>query len=235
MNADNHALVDRTAAWVRERMRAEGSHDWFHVERVWKLARQLCRKEAGQSGAQAVDRLVVELAALLHDIADAKFHGGDESLGPRLARTWLEDLASQAGGTDAATGVAGGLGAARIDHVVAIIATMSFRHGTGGFVPDPDDREYAIVRDADRLDAMGAIGIARAFAYGGLKGRPLWDGRTGGKAAGADDTSLGHFYDKLLLLKDLMLTESGRHLAGERHSLMLAYVEQFKNEWGAGQ
>jgi uncharacterized protein len=218
MGEPEAALVAATAAWVRTRMAGEGSHDWFHVERVWSLARSLVDAESvpGSAPGRPIDRLV-ELAALLHDIADAKFHGGDEALGPRLAREWLESLADPYGR----------LGRARIEHIAAIIATMSFRHGRQGFVPNPEDREYALVRDADRLDAMGAIGIARAFAYGGLTARPLHDPEAGQSAP----TSLNHFYDKLLLLKDLMLTASGRAMALERHAFMQSYVARFLAEW----
>lgn len=237
-------LIAKTAEWVRTRCQAEGSHDWFHVERVWKLARRLLELEtregavpiAGSAAAPLPDRLVVELAALLHDIADAKYHGGDENEGPRLAREWLEGLA----GSGAAAGATADApcGPAQINQIVRIIATMSFRHGLDGFEPDPANRNFAIVRDADRLDAMGAIGIARAFAYGGSRGRALHDPEARPEQFGSREaylasggSSLNHFYEKLLLLKDGMLTASGRILAEERHSYMEKFVERFLKEW----
>jgi uncharacterized protein len=212
-------------------MGQEGSHDWYHIERVWNLARRLLQEESGlavAAGGPAPDGLVVELAALLHDIADAKFHGGDESLGPNMAREWLE---GQSGDH-----VAGRIPAMapleprQIKHVATIIATMSYRHGRAGFEPDPADREYAIVRDADRLDALGAIGIARCFAFGGARGRALWIPGEGPECPDGQ-SSLHHFWEKLLKLQDGMLTASGRRLAAGRHAYLADFVERFQAEW----
>ncbi len=212
---DAGELIVKTADWVRQEMQVEGSHDWFHVERVWKLSRHIIKSEP----YDGPDGVVVELAALLHDIADAKFHEGDESIGPRRARQWLEALANRDKTRK--------LSLMQIDHIVSIIATMSFRHGQRGFEPDPADREYAIVRDADRLDAMGAIGIARAFAYGGASGRPLHVPEVLSDGA----STISHFNDKLLGLKDLMLTDTGRQLADGRHKVLVDFVARFMAEW----
>ena len=221
-------LISRTAAWVRSRMQGEGSHDWFHVERVWWLAQRLAAAEDGGTGRgpDPIDTLVVELSALLHDIADAKFHDGDETVAPRLARQWLEGEA-----TDSLT-------PARIEQIVTIVATMSYRHGLDGFVPDPADREFAVVHDADRLDALGAIGIARCFAYGGAKGRSLYDPEqppeqfaTSEAYLRSGGSSLNHFYEKLFRLPEQMLTDAGRRLSEERKRYMDDYVTRFLAEW----
>ena len=178
-------LIDRTAHHVRTVLAGDGTgHDWWHVYRVWKMARRI-----GQ--AEKADLLVVELAALLHDIADWKLHGGDLSVGPRMAKDWLDSL-------DLDSGISG--------HVCKIIAGMSFK---GAAVePPPLSLEGQVVQDADRLDAMGAIGIARAFAYGGAKGRAIYDPavpptehRTAEAYLKSGGHTINHFYEKLLLLK----------------------------------
>jgi len=195
-------------------LNAEGGHDWFHIERVWKNAKLIARQEN-------CDSEVVELAALLHDIADSKFHDGDEEIGPKTARAYL--------GTTT-------LAARKIDHVVAIIENISFK---GGHNPRTHQSiELDIVQDADRLDALGAIGIARTFNYGGFKNRAIYDPKI---APNLDMTkeeykkstapTVNHFYEKLLLLKDLMNTRTGKKLAEERHTYMVAFLEQFFAEW----
>ena len=217
---EHQSLVDATAAHVRETMLGDGSHDWWHVERVRTNARTIAAAE--QDAGRAVDELVVELAALLHDIADWKFHGGDDSAGPRATRTWLE---------------ARGVEASVVDHVADIVARVSFKGAN--VADDMPTIEGRIVQDADRLDAIGAIGIGRAFAYGGHANRPLHDptdvvvlhddpeaykARTGGG-------TISHFHEKLLLLAERMHTPSARALAGERHAFMERFLAQFDAEW----
>lgn len=210
-----HPLVAVTVAYVKEQLEgAEAGHDWWHIHRVHTLACKL-------GEAEGADMLVVQLSALLHDIADAKFHGGDEAIGPAQAAAFLAHTE---------------LDAERQKHVVDIIRHLSFKGGfnEGKFY----SLEYAVVRDADRLDAMGAIGIARTFHYGGFRNRPLYDPaispvRYADREAykGSTAPTLNHFYEKLLLLKDAMLTESGKRLAEGRHAILQAYVDQFLAEW----
>lgn len=214
METATDALLRDTEAYVRRTLHGDGTgHDWWHVHRVRATAMRL----AAEEGA---DPVVVELAALLHDIADHKFHGGDETAGPRAARAWLE------GRVDAET----------TDHVCEIIASLSFK---GAGVPTPMRTvEGAVVQDADRLDALGAIGIARAFAYGGAKGRPLHDPDVSPEAHDSFEAykrtggpTLNHFHEKLFLLRDRMNTASARRVADERHRFMEAYVARFLAEW----
>ncbi len=207
-------LIDRTANHVTAALSGDGTgHDWWHVYRVWKMAKRI-----GQ--AEKADLLVVELAALLHDIADWKLHGGDSTVGPRIAREWLDSL-----------GVDGSV----IEHVCPIIANISFK---GAKVEQPTlSLEGKVVQDADRLDAMGAIGIARAFAYWATKGRAIHDPTvkpTEHRTAEAylkGGTTINHFYEKLLLLKDRMNTATGRAIAEARHQFMEDYLRQFYEEW----
>lgn len=212
------SLIERVAAQVEARFAGEGSgHDWHHIHRVWQLSRRIAREE----GAQAE---IAELGALLHDIADWKFHGGDESVGPREA----ERLLRQEGAPEAL-----------IAPVVEIVATISFK-GAGVATP-MRTLEGRCVQDADRLDALGAIGIARCFAYGGHAGRMLYDPSlppvmhaSAEAYKSAKGTSLNHFHEKLFLLKDRMNTESGRQLALERHRFMEEFVARFLREWEGG-
>ena len=211
-------LIERTAGHVRTALANEGSgHDWWHVRRVWRTAKRI-----GQ--AEGADLLVVELAALLHDIADWKSHGGDSTVGPDVARKWLMSL-------DLDPNVA--------DHVCQIVADISF---LGAGVAQPSlSLEGKAVQDADRLDAMGAIGIARAFAYGGAAGRLIHDPdvdptehRTAESFLKSKGTTINHFYEKLLLLKDRMNTAAGRTIAGKRHRFMEDYLKRFYEEWEGG-
>ena len=209
-------LVNATIRFVKKQLdTAEGGHDWFHIERVYKLALRIAEKEAD------VDILVVQLAALLHDIADSKFHDGDETIGPRLAREFL--ITQQ-------------LPEAQMEQVIAIIENISFKGGNQ--VQTYFSKELAVVQDADRLDAIGAIGIARAFNYGGFKNRALYDpaippdlqlSKEAYKKSKAP--TLNHFYEKLLRLKDLMHTETARELAAERHQFMEQFLSRFYSEW----
>lgn len=208
-------VLEETEAFVRERMEGEGSgHDWWHVHRVRQTALRLAE-------AEGADPYVVELAALLHDVADWKFHDGDETAGPRAAREWLEGR-----GVDGET----------VRHVAEIIAELSFK---GAGVPTPmSTREGEVVQDADRLDAIGAIGVARAFAYGGSRGRLLHDPAALPEAhasfeayrAGRGPT-VNHFHEKLLLLRDRMNTPAARRVAEERHRYMEGFLERFFREW----
>jgi len=213
--SERDEILRRTEEWVRERMRGEGTgHDWWHVDRVRRMALRLARGEGA-------DLFVVELAALLHDVADHKFHGGDETAGPRAAREWL---------------AAAGADPPAIEHVATIIAQLSFK-GAGVATPmsTPEGR---VVQDADRLDAIGAIGVARAFAFGGSRGRPLHDPDSVPELhdsferykSGAGPT-IDHFHEKLLLLRDRMNTPAARRIAGERHAFMEAFLAQFHREW----
>lgn len=208
-------ILQQTTDHVCQLLSGEGSgHDWFHIERVCRTAVAIGREEGA-------DLFVVELAALLHDVADWKFAGGDHEAGPRAARDWLVRLGS-------APEV--------IEHVCEIIAGLSFK-GAGVATP-MRTTEGQVVQDADRLDALGAIGIARAFAYGGHKGRPLYDPASAPQPHASFDAykkgtgpTINHFYEKLLLLKDRMNTATGRRLAAERHAFMEQYLRQFFSEW----
>jgi uncharacterized protein len=210
--------IDRTADYVKAKLSGEGSgHDWWHTCRVWKTSQRI-----GQ--AEGADLFVVELAALLHDIADWKAHGGNSAVGPEMARQWLMSL---------------GVEETLIEQVCRIIADISFK-GIG--VEQPElSLEGKVVQDADRLDAIGAIGIARAFAYGGAKGRLIHDPemkpeehRTAEAYIKSTGTTVNHFYEKLLLLKDRMNTTTGRTIAEKRHPFMKDYLRQFLREWEGG-
>lgn len=208
-------IITLIAEEVKERLAGEGTgHDWWHIYRVWKMAEHIGTEERS-------NMLVVRLAALLHDIADWKFHDGDDTVGPKVAREIMEKH---------------GLQEDVMKHVCGIIAESSFK---GAGVPTvPSTLEGKIVQDADRLDAIGAIGIARTFAYGGHKGRLMYDPavkpvmhETKEAYAKNQSPTINHFYEKLLLLKDLMNTDSARRLAEDRHSFMEEYLEQFFKEW----
>ena len=208
-------LVDRVAAHIKARFLAESSgHDWHHINRVWQLTRRI----AAQEGA---DSQIAELGALVHDIADWKFHDGDDSVGPREA----EALLRREGATEAV-----------IAAVVDIVATISYKGA--GVTTAMQTLEGQCVQDADRLDAIGAIGIARCFAYGGHAGRLMHDPdeapvlhQTAAAYKASKGASLNHFYEKLFLLKDRMNTPTGRALAEPRHRFMEAFVAQFLEEW----
>lgn len=208
-------LINNTITFVKEQLQdAEGGHDWFHIERVYKNALLIARDEE-------CDVTIVKLGALLHDIADSKFHDGDEMIGPKTARTFLE---SQIVPEEI------------IIHVINIIENISFKGGN--FENKFYSKELVIVQDADRLDAIGAIGIARAFNYGGFKNRGLYNPDIAPKTnmtkeeykKNADPT-INHFYEKLLLLKDKMYTVSGKKIAEQRHQYMEGFLSQFYAEW----
>jgi len=209
-------ILQKTAAYVKLKMEDDSSgHDWWHVYSVWNNARMIGKKENA-------DMFVVELAALLHDLGDYKFYNGDETMGPKLSREWLEQLE---------------VDEQVIAHVCDIINDMSFK-GAGVKIV-MKTLEGKVVQDADRLDAIGAIGIARTFAFGGSRGRRLYDPMTEPVMHKSfaeyknmtNGTTINHFYEKLLLLKDLMNTETGKKLAAERHRFMEHFLEQFFKEW----
>lgn len=205
-------ILKETAEFVRKKLEGEGSgHDWWHIYRVWQNAKSIAEEESG-------NKFIIELAALLHDIADHKFHNGDETVGPRVARAFLMSK-----------NVAPDI----ISAVITIMEEISFSKGM-----KPSSLEGRIVQDADRLDAIGAIGIARAFAYGGYKQREIYnpevpptDYLTKEEYKKNTNSTLNHFYEKLLLLKDLMNTEKGKKMAQKRHLFMENYLEQFYLEW----
>lgn len=208
-------LINNTIAFVKQELKdAEGGHDWFHIERVYKNALLIAKNEA-------VDSLVVALGALLHDIADSKFHNGDETVGPKVAREFL---------------FAQNVDSHIIEHVIKIIENISFKGGNTS--QQFKSLELDVVQDADRLDAIGAIGIARCFNYGGFKNRPLFNPAIKPQLniskedyKNSKAPTINHFYEKLLLLKDRMNTKTGKQIAEKRHDFMLLFLDQFYDEW----
>ncbi len=208
-------IIQNTINFVKNELKdAEGGHDWFHIERVYKNALLI-------SESEDVDKTVVALGALLHDIADSKFHNGDETVGPKLARQFLKSQ---------------NFSEEIIDHVVKIIENISFKGGNKS--QEFRSNELDVVQDADRLDALGAMGIARTFNYGGFKNRKLYDPKikpnlnmTPSEYKASDAPTINHFYEKLLLLKDKMNTKTGRKIAEERHQFMEVFLKQFYSEW----
>ena len=213
-------LIDNTIAFVKQTLgNAEGGHDWWHVYRVWKLSKTIA------SGEKEANMMVVELGALLHDIADAKFHEGDESIGPKLASDFLKS--QQVDNTI-------------IKRVQNIIQNISFKNSFENKIIQSLDLD--IVQDADRLDAMGAIGIARTFNYGGFKNREIYNPNikpethlTKEQYKNSSSPTINHFYEKLLLLKDKMNTETGKQMAIERHRFMEVYLNEFYDEWNGNK
>lgn len=209
-------LVEQTQKFVEEKFQGEGTgHDWWHMYRVWQLARHIASKE------KDADLLIVELAALLHDIADWKFHDGDLEAGPQAARQWLQNIH-----TEERTIIA----------IEEIIRTVSFKGA--GVASNMKTLEGKIVHDADKLDAMGAIGIARAFAYGGSKKRALYDPnshatqhQTFEEYRKSDSSTINHFYEKLLLIKERMYTKTAQKMAEHRHTYMEDFLQEFYQEW----
>lgn len=212
MNAN---LIKNTIAFVKVQLEnAESGHDWFHIDRVYKNALVISKKED-------CNQIIVQLGALLHDIADSKFHNGDETIGPKTARNFLEsENVSQE----------------IINQVVFIIENISFKGGNSNTATPTIELE--IVQDADRLDAIGAIGIARTFNYGGFKNRQIYNPEiipnlqmTKEEYKKSDAPTINHFYEKLLLLKDKMNTQTGKKIAQKRHLFMEKFLEQFYDEW----
>lgn len=212
---DKQHIINQTISYVQQELEgAEGGHDWFHIQRVWVNAKAIAATEQA-------DTFIVELGALLHDIADAKFHGGDEEVGPQKAKAFLQSL---------------NVSEDVVQHVEQIIRNISFKGGN--FETAFNSPELSIVQDADRLDALGAIGIARAFHYGGFKNREIYNpaiapnlSMTKEEYKKSAAPTINHFYEKLLLLKERMNTASGKRIAEERDAFMRQYLEQFYGEW----
>ena len=215
MNKD--LIIEKTIAFVNKTLEgAEGGHDWFHIQRVYLNAKLIAKGED-------VDSFVIALGALLHDIADAKFYDGDETIGPKKAAEFLHSQNVES---------------SVIEHVVKIIENISFKNSLSTESIQFSSKELDVIQDADRLDAIGAIGIARCFNYGGFKNRELYNpdiepnlnlSKTAYK--NASSPTINHFYEKLLLLKDKMNTKTGRKIAINRHKYMEKYLEQFYAEW----
>lgn len=213
---NNDALIEATKTYIKQELsHAEGGHDWFHVLRVFKNARLIAEKEN-------VNALVVALGALLHDIADSKFYDGDDTIGPKKAREFL---------------LTHNVDSVVIEHVVKIIENISFSSNID--IKEPfESLELAVIQDADRLDALGAIGIARTFNYGGFKNRAIYNpdkkpnlNMSKAEYKASDAPTINHFYEKLLLLKDKMNTKTGKQIAEARHDYMVSFLDQFYAEW----
>lgn len=208
-------LINKTIELVKQKLEGtESGHDWFHIERVWKLSLHIQEKEGG-------NKLVIELAALLHDIADPKFHNGDETIATKIVTEFL-------------TGQK--VNQETISRVIFIIENMSFKNRNDA--PKDLPLELKIVQDADRLDAIGAIGIARTFNFGGYKNNLMYHPDIQPKLAQSKEeykksngTTINHFYEKLLLLKDLLNTETAKEIAEHRHQFMLQFLDEFYKEW----
>ena len=208
-------IINNTIDFVKDKLNgAEAGHDWFHIERVWKHSKKIAKTENCQHE-------VVELAALLHDIADPKFHDGDETLALKISRDFLESQNVEE---------------KIIKQVLFIIQNISFKNR--GEAPEILPIELKIVQDADRIDAIGAIGVARTFNFGGFKNNLMYHPDIAPKLnmskeeyKKSNGTTINHFYEKLLLLKDLMNTKEGKKIAEERHQFMLTFLDQFYKEW----
>ncbi|CAH8282950.1 uncharacterized protein EV196_101523 [Mariniflexile fucanivorans] len=208
-------IINKTIDFVKETLAgAEGGHDWFHIERVYNNALLIAKNEK-------VDVFIVQLGALLHDIADSKFYNGDETVGPNKAREFLFNL---------------NVDSKVIEHVVHVIENISFKGGND--TQKFKSAELDVIQDADRLDALGAIGIARTFNYGGFKNREIYNpdikpdlNMTKEEYKTSTAPTINHFYEKLLLLKDKMNTKTGKDIASKRHAFMELYLDQFYNEW----
>ncbi len=210
-------IIDNTIAFVKETLKgAEGGHDWFHTHRVFLNAKLISQRED-------VNDFIVSLGALLHDIADAKFYDGDETIGPKKAAAFLlsQDVDSSV-----------------IEHVINIIEHISFKNSFSTTSVQFSSKELEVIQDADRLDAIGAIGIARCFNYGGFKNREIYNPQIEPKLNMTKEEykkstapTINHFYEKLLLLKNKMNTKTGKRIAKERHHFMENYLEQFYAEW----
>lgn len=215
MSDEQLSIIRDTAAHVRRRLHgAEPGHDWWHTYRVWSHAKRLQEREGG-------DRELIELAALLHDIDDYKFRDGDVQVGPEAAARWLSSR---------------GYPADRAAEVARIIGAMHFEGPAGEEVAE--SLEHAVVQDADRLDALGAIGVARAFSFGGHFGREMLDpevlpdlAMTASEYRGSRGSTINHCFEKLLLLQERMLTETGRELAARRHRFVVRFVREFLEEF----
>ena len=217
MNSHQQKIVDSTIRFVKKTLKnAEGGHDWFHIERVYKNAKRIAANEN-------VDEFIVALGALLHDIADAKFYDGDETVGPKMAKVFLTKER---------------VDTTVIEHVIAIINNISYKTSLDTSIELFSSEELKVVQDADRLDAIGAIGIARCFNYGGFKNRELYNPEIEPNLSMSKEEykrstapTINHFYEKLLLLKDKMNTKTGLQIAIDRHNYMENFLKQFYGEW----
>ena len=206
-------IIDKTKDFVKtEMLKGDPGHDWSHVLRVNNIAKKIAKKEKA-------DIFIVELSILFHDIADSKFTNGDETIAPRKIKDFLISLK---------------IDEKVINEVNYIVEHMSFKKNQ----PIEKSTEFKVVQDADRLDAIGAIGIARAFSFGGYKNRLMYNpdekpnlNQSKEQYVKAEGTTINHFYEKLLLLKDLMNTETAKKIAEKRHKVMEKYLEQFYKEW----
>ena len=209
-------IINRAVSFVKQELAgSESGHDWWHVFRVWNLAKRIAEEEKA-------DIFIVSLGALFHDIADAKFYDGDEAVGPEKAKIFLQTQ---------------NLPEETINKVLNIIRFVSFKNRHEK--PDDNSLELQIIQDADRLDAMGAIGIARAFSYGGFQKREMYNpdipprpDMSKAEYKKSTSTTINHFYEKLLLLKEMMHTKTGKRLAAKRHRFMEQFLEEFYSEWG---
>lgn len=208
-------LINKTIELVKEKLEGtESGHDWFHIERVWKLSLKIHEKEGG-------NQLIIELASLLHDIADPKFHNGDETIASKTVNQFLTEQS---------------LDPETIEKVIFIIENMSFKNRNDA--PKDLPLELKIVQDADRLDAIGAIGIARTFNFGGYKNNLMYHpdiepklNQSKEEYKKSNGTTINHFYEKLLLLRDLLNTDTAKEIAEHRHQFMLQFLDEFYKEW----
>jgi uncharacterized protein len=208
-------VIENTHKFVKKTLEnAEAGHDYWHIKRVLKNAEKIAQTEGG-------DLFVIQLGSLLHDIADSKFHDGDENIGPKIAQDFLINQKVEP---------------SIIDHVVKIIKHISFKNSFDKI--HFRSKELDIIQDADRLDAMGAIGIARAFIYGGHKNNLIYHPEIKPKTQQnkedykkGNSTTINHFYEKLLKLKDMMNTKTGYEMALDRHQFMEQFLKQFYKEW----
>lgn len=212
---NNKKIIQQTIAFVKNKLKdAEGGHDWWHIERVLKIARKIAKSEK-------VDYFIVELGALLHDIADAKFYDGDDTVGPKITKDFLQSI---------------GVDKNIVGHVVKIVKNISFKGGR--YKQRFSSAELDVVQDADRLDALGAMGIARTFYYNGFKQREIYNpnikpnlNMTKTQYYSSQAPAINHFYEKLLLLKERMNTATGKKMALHRHAFMEKYLDEFYREW----
>ena len=214
---NKETIIKNTIEFVKKELKnAEGGHDWFHIERVYKNALLISKEEN-------TDVFIVSLSALLHDIADPKFYNGDETIGPKVANEFL---------------ITQHLDEEIINHIINIIKHISFKNSLEINGKKFTSKELEVVQDADRLDAIGAIGIARCFNYGGFKNRSLYNpeilpnlNMSKEEYKNSTAPTINHFYEKLLLLKDKMNTKTGKKIAKERHLYMKSFLKQFYDEW----
>jgi uncharacterized protein len=206
-------IIEKTEQYVRSLLENDaGGHDWWHIERVRRIGVSLAKKEHA-------DEYIVEMAALLHDVADEKIAGSEEK-GFKIVSEWLDQMQ---------------LTNREKEQIHDVISSVSFKGGHG---KKPNTIEGMVVQDADRLDAIGAIGIARTFMYAGNRGHLMYDPdlpyrekMTKEEYRQGRSTAINHFYEKLLKLKDLMNTESAKQMASERHEFMEQFLQQFYKEW----